>query len=87
MSDLILIVILMTLTIFRSSTIDRTIEYYYNCKLQKKVLVHLLLVVLFAIDAAYAPAPMPLSMFTTAKPRVQLWSIDANAPMPFAPKP
>jgi hypothetical protein len=71
MSDLILIMILMTLTVC-CSTIDRTIEYYYNCKLQKKVLVHFLLVVLFAIDAAYAPAPMPLSMFTTAKPRVQL---------------
>jgi hypothetical protein len=55
--------------------------------MKEKVLVHFLLVVLFAIDAAYAPAPMPLSMFTTAKPRVQLWSIDAKAAIPFAPKP
>src|SRR5215831_13892578 len=45
------------------------------------------LIRLLAILAAKAPAPIPLSMFTTDRPKVQLCNIDANAATPFSPYP
>ena len=40
-----------------------------------------------AISPAIPPAPMPLSMFTTARPGAQVWSMLVSAPTPPPPSP
>jgi hypothetical protein len=40
-----------------------------------------------AIKAAVAPAPTPLSMFTTVRPGAHVWSIESRAATPFPPRP
>jgi len=42
---------------------------------------------LFAIFAAAAPAPTPLSILTTVRPSEQLCNIEASAATPFSPYP
>src|SRR5665647_3280590 len=40
-----------------------------------------------AMRAAVAPAPMPLSMLTTTRPGLQLWSMPSRAASPRPPRP
>jgi hypothetical protein len=52
-----------------------------------KIIVAQILFLLRDIVAAKAPAPIPLSMFTTAIPRVQLCNIVPRAAVPLEPNP
>src|SRR5579875_680154 len=40
-----------------------------------------------AINAAVAPAPIPLSMLTTVSPGAHVWSIESSAARPLPPAP